>query len=73
MIARLAPPDVDLRACAAEAHWWHVLYREHVEIVCRDACMTGGLCEGGRRLLLEADDADRRVELAKRRVSGGRR
>lgn len=68
-LAPLAAPDVDLTTVRAEARDWHALYREHVLRSCLLDCRTGGLCPRGRLLLLEADDADRRVALATRAAS----
>jgi hypothetical protein len=45
--------------------YWHRLYDEHINGAGCPVCSTGGLCDEGRRLCAEADDAGKRWECAK--------
>jgi hypothetical protein len=47
--------------------WWHRLYDRHVNGDDCPICSTGALCDEGRRLCAEADDAGRRWQRAEGR------
>lgn len=59
------PANVEALARAARVADFR--YSDHVRRATQCACATGGLCEQGKALLAEADDADKRVMTAEGR------